>query len=104
MGIKVILASGTPNPAARKYQVDTHLGAAFRSYGDPAAASGDPLGAALLRITGVERVLLVGDFVTVNRKPSARWSDIDKEVKRVLAAAGPADAEPPAKPDGNAPG
>jgi hypothetical protein len=40
----------------------------------------------LFAIKGVSSVLLLGDFVTVNKSPDAVWSEIASKVKQVLAS------------------
>jgi hypothetical protein len=40
-----------------------------------------------MAIAGVSNVMLLNDFVTVGKQPQARWSDINGNVKRVLASA-----------------
>ena len=57
------------------------------SFFSSAAAADHPLACSLFRIGGVTSVLLLGDFVTINKSSSARWADITKAVKKVLKAA-----------------
>jgi hypothetical protein len=39
----------------------------------------------LFEIPGVTSLLLLGDFVTINKSPEAGWADITARVKQVLA-------------------
>jgi hypothetical protein len=41
----------------------------------------------LFAIPGVSSLLLLGDFITVNKTPDAAWDEITKRVQAVLAAA-----------------
>jgi hypothetical protein len=53
---------------------------------DAASAKDHPVASRLFAIGGVSGVFLLGDFVTVNKAPEARWSDITSSVKRVLGS------------------
>jgi len=77
----------TPNPNAAKFILDRSITDDRQSFADPAAAIGNPVAARLFAITGVTSLLLLGDFVTVGKSPSAKWSDITNKVKKVLAGA-----------------
>jgi hypothetical protein len=74
----------TPNPNAAKFVLDrpvTDRPVSFLHAGD---AAGHPLASRLFEIPGVCAVLLLGDFVTVNKTPDAKWPGIKSQVKRVL--------------------
>ena len=51
------------------------------------AAQHHPLASKLFQIGGVSSLLLLGDFVTVNKSPDASWTEIKRSVKKVLAEA-----------------
>lgn len=78
-------AQDTPNPHAMKFVVGRTLNAGpTRSYRDPAEAADDPLAAALFAAGPVASVMVLGDFVTVNKRPSARWSRLRPKLEAVL--------------------
>ncbi|MEM7626987.1 MAG: NifU N-terminal domain-containing protein [Planctomycetota bacterium] len=75
----------TPNPHALKFTADRVLNPGSpRSYRSAADTAGDPLAAALFAAGPVVSVLIVGNFVTVNKKPSARWKTLQPEIEAVL--------------------
>lgn len=84
----------TPNPQAMKFIADRSFpppvsgpGAGkMRSYraAAEAAAAGDALAAALFAAGPVVSVMIVGDFVTVNKTPSARWPRLRPKIEAVL--------------------
>lgn len=49
------------------------------------AAAANPLATRLMAIPGVTNLLFLGDFVTINKSPEARWADINGRVRKVLA-------------------
>ena len=55
-----------------------------RSERDPNAQIHD-LQRQLFEIRGVNSLLLLGDFITVNKKPEIKWSQITARVEKVLA-------------------
>jgi hypothetical protein len=75
----------TPNPHALKFIADRTLNPGpTRSYRDAAAAAGDPLAAALFAAGPVVGVMIVNDFVTVNKQPSARWKTLRPKLEAAL--------------------
>jgi hypothetical protein len=56
-----------------------------KSFFSAESAKLDPLAAQLFDIPGVNSLLFLGDFITINKSPEARWADIRERVKRVLA-------------------
>lgn len=81
-----IKVEDTPNPDAMKFTVGRTLtpDGRPRSFADAPAAAGDPLAAALFALPGVVNVMYVSDFVTVNKRRSARWKDLSPKVRKVL--------------------
>jgi hypothetical protein len=77
----------TPNPNAIKFVLDQPVSEQPLSFLNPAAAVDYPLARNLFDIAGVTGVLLLGDFVTINKSPSARWADIKRNVQHVLSSA-----------------
>jgi len=75
----------TPNPNAAKFILDRPIVEQPLSFFSPAAAKGHPLAEALFAIPGVSSLLLLGDFVTVNKTAEAKWDQITARVRAVLA-------------------
>jgi hypothetical protein len=57
------------------------------SFLNASAAKDHPLASALFAIEGVSSLLLLGDFITINKSPAANWADIKRRARAVLAAA-----------------
>ena len=77
----------TPNPNAFKFVLDRPVSQQPVSFFNAAAAKDYPLAKRLFEIPGVSSLLLLGDFITVNKTPDAAWDEITKRVQAVLAAA-----------------
>ena len=75
----------TPNPNAAKFVLDRPIAEQPTSFFNADAAKGHALAEKLFAIPGVSSLLLLGDFVTVNKTPDARWDQITPRVKAVLA-------------------
>ena len=87
MGFRVIEIQPTPNPNACKFVLDRPVSQQPISFFNADAAKGYPLAMKLFAIQGVSSLLLLGDFITINKSPSARWDDISKQARAVLAEA-----------------
>ncbi len=74
----------TPNPNALKLVLDKAVSEQPMSFLTPAAAENHALARQLFAISGVTSVLLLGDFITINKSPNARWPDIKRNVQHVL--------------------
>ena len=85
MGFIVSQVEPTPNPNAAKFVLDRPVSDQPISFFNAAAAEGHPLAKKLFAIEGVTSLLLLGDFITVNKAPQAQWKEITKSVKQVLA-------------------
>lgn len=92
MAFRVLEVQPTPNPNAAKFILDGAVSQQPTSFFNAESAAGNPLASALFAIPGVSSVLLLGDFVTVNKTPEAKWDGIVARVQSVLAEA----SEPPA--------
>lgn len=86
-GLKVIEVQPTPNPNAMKFVLDRAAFDPAMSFFAAEQAAGHPLAERLFAIEGVSSLLMLGDFVTVNKVPSARWSAIQRQVKRAIEQA-----------------
>ena len=87
MAFRVQEVQATPNPNALKFILDQPVSDQPISYFNPEAAHGHALATRLFSIPGVSSLLLLGDFVTINKSPEARWTDITGRVRRALAEA-----------------
>ena len=87
MGFKVIEIQPTPNPNAAKLVLDGTVSQQPMSFFNAAAAKDVPLATALFAIDGVTSLLLLGDFITINKSPEAKWADITPKARAVLADA-----------------
>lgn len=84
MTVNILQVQATPNPNAKKFVVDGVVSQSPVSFFTAEAAAGHPLAAALFAIEGVSNVLLLGDFVTVGKRPEAGWPAITTAVKKAL--------------------
>lgn len=85
MGFTVAEIQPTPNPNALKFILDRSISDEPVSFFDPEAAKEHPLASRLFAVDGVTSLLLLGDFVTVNKKPEASWAAIKTGVRKALA-------------------
>jgi len=85
MGFRVIEIQPTPNPNARKFVLDGSVSQQPVSFFNAEAAANHALAARLFRIAGVTSLLLLGDFITINKSPDAAWADMIPQAKAVLA-------------------
>ena len=84
MGFRVVEIQPTPNPNAAKFVLDRPVSQQPLSFFDAAAASDYPLAKKLFAIPGVSSLLLLGDFITINKSPDAQWDDITDAARSVL--------------------
>ena len=91
MGFQVLEIQSTPNPNAAKFVLDRPVTEQPMSFFNASAAKDNPLASALFAIEGVSSLLLLGDFITINKSPGANWADIKRRARAVLAAAQTAD-------------
>jgi hypothetical protein len=75
----------TPNPNAVKFVLDRVIADRPMSFLNPAAGNEDPIASRLFAINGVSGLFFLGDFVTVTKRPEARWAEINAKVKQTLA-------------------
>jgi hypothetical protein len=74
----------TPNPNALKLLLDKSVCDQPLSFLSPAA---NPLARQLFSVHGVTAVLILGDFITINKSPEAKWPDIKRNVRHILSTA-----------------
>ena len=85
MSFEVREVQPTPNPNAVKFVLDRVIADRPMSFLSPAVGNEDPIASQLFAINGVSGLLFLGDFVTVSKRPEARWADITAKVKQTLA-------------------
>jgi NFU1 iron-sulfur cluster scaffold homolog, mitochondrial len=86
MSFRVLEIQPTPNPNAAKFVLDRAVADQPTSFFNAGAAQGHALAEKLFAIPGVSSLLLLGDFITVNKTPETRWDEISPRVKAILAA------------------
>ena len=85
MAYQVTQFESTPNPNARKALLDRPVCVGTRSYFSADQAADDPLARALFDVTGVQTVMMLGEFITINKAPGASWPAVERAVRAVLA-------------------
>jgi NFU1 iron-sulfur cluster scaffold homolog, mitochondrial len=85
MAFRVLEVQPTPNPNAMKFVLDRPIAEQPTSFLNAEAARGDSLAGRFFAIPGVSSLLLLGDFITVNKTADASWADIGDQVQRVLS-------------------
>ena len=86
-GFRVLEVQATPNPNAMKFVLNRPISEQPISFFSAEAAKDHALATKLFAIEGVTTLLLLGDFVTVNKAPDASWPQIKRRVQQVLANA-----------------
>jgi hypothetical protein len=76
----------TPNPNAVKFVLDRVISDHPMSFLNPSSGKDHPMALRLFAIPGVATLLFLGDFVTVGKRPEARWVDIKSKVEQALAS------------------
>ncbi len=87
MSFSVSEVQPTPNPNAMKYVLDRPVSEQPTSFFNATSAGDHPLASKLFEIDGVTSLLLLGDFITVNKRPDVAWTGLTKAVKKVLKSA-----------------
>lgn len=85
MGFRVLDVQQTPNPNAMKFILDRPCTDQTLSFLKPEQATGHTLAERLFAVRGVSSLMLLGDFITVNKTASASWSRIRPAVEAALA-------------------
>jgi len=86
MPFKVLDIQPTPNPNAAKFILDAPISQQPTSFFNAEAAKDHPVASQLFAIPGVTSILLLGDFVTINKRADVRWNQITDKVADVLAS------------------
>ncbi len=85
MPLKVLAVQATPNQNARKFVLNGTISEQPLSFFNAGAVQGHVLASRLFAIRGVSSVLLLKDFITVNKAQEADWTDITPKVKRAVS-------------------
>lgn len=82
-----VTVSTTPNEHAMKYTLDCPaIASGYKTYKNAQEAEECVVAKALFAIDGVEQVFLMADFVTVNKKADAKWSNMETAVLEAIRA------------------
>ena len=82
-----VTVSTTPNEHAMKYTLNCNaIESGYKTFKNAQESEGCPVAKALFAIDGVEQVFLMADFVTVNKKADAKWSDMESAVLAAIQA------------------
>ena len=84
MPFAVIEVQPTPNPNAVKFILDRPISAERVSILAAEQADDHPIARRLFEVAGVSSLLMLGDFVTVNKEPGASWAPIKRSIRKVL--------------------
>lgn len=80
-----ITVQETPNPAARRFVLDTPVQEQTRGrFFTDKEESDDALATALLEVDGVTGVMLLPTSVTVNKAEDASWEDVEAAARAAL--------------------
>ncbi|MEZ4620708.1 MAG: NifU N-terminal domain-containing protein [Caldilineaceae bacterium] len=78
--------SNTPNPNARKFVLSAKHFDRPLSFADTAAAATHPLAAQLFALGAIYNVLMVQDFITINKLPAAEWAPLEQAAQQIITA------------------
>jgi len=84
MGYTVREIQPTPNPNAAKFVLDREISDRPISFLNPAEGSDHPLASQLFGIKGIKSILILGDFVTVNKDSGMKWEQVIDRIKEIL--------------------
>jgi hypothetical protein len=84
MGYNVLEIQPTPNPNAAKFVLDREITDRPVSFLTPAEGANHPIASQIFEISGVTSVLMLGDFVTINKAAGAAWKQITDRAKEIL--------------------
>ena len=77
----------TPNPNALKFTLDRKISDQSTSFFTAESGKDHPIASKLFAVSGVSSLLLLGDFVTVNKRPEVPWKGITAKVREILQKA-----------------
>ncbi|MFN0131772.1 MAG: NifU N-terminal domain-containing protein [Phycisphaerales bacterium] len=85
MPIRVVEFQPTPNPNAVKCLLDRAVTDSPRSFRAPESAGDDAIASRLFAIDGITNVLIVGDWVSVGKRPEIAWAPLKRAITAALA-------------------
>ena len=84
MPYEVMEIQATPNPNALKFVLDHAIASQPMSFFSAESARDHAIASGLFSVAGVSSLLLLNDFVTVNKQSDAGWPAITGRVREVL--------------------
>ena len=87
MAYEVLDIQETPNPNALKFILDRRITEQPVSFFQAHAAGDHAIASKLFAVEGVSSLLLLGDFLTVNKRPEVAWKRIKTAVQEILKQA-----------------
>ena len=84
MGFQVKSIQPTPNPNAAKFVLDREISSHPISFLNAAQAQDHPVAKQIFDIEGVVSVLILSDFVTINKVSGQKWEGITGKVEEIL--------------------
>ena len=83
-----VSVSTTPNENAMKYTLNCNsIESGHKTYANAEAAVDSPVAKALFAIDGVTQVFLMADFISVTKKPEAKWNSLEAPIIDAIKAA-----------------
>ena len=83
-----VSVSTTPNENAMKYTLNCNsIESGHKTYANAEVAEDSPVAKALFAIDGVTQVFLMADFISVTKKPEAKWSNLEAPIIDAIKAA-----------------
>jgi hypothetical protein len=71
-----VRAESTPNPNSLKFVVNQTVSTSTQWFANAAAATNQPLAAAIFALGPIANVMLLNNFITVSKAPDASWEDL----------------------------
>ena len=84
MGYSVKEIQPTPNPNAAKFILDGEISDRPISFLSPEQGRDHPIACQLFAINGVSSILMLGDFVTINKRSDVKWPEITEKIREIL--------------------
>ena len=83
-----VSVSTTPNENAMKYTLNCNaIESGHKTSASVEAAEESPVAKALFAIDGVTQVFLMADFISVTKKPEAKWSSLEAPIMDAIKSA-----------------
>ena len=83
-----VRVSTTPNENAMKYTLNCNaIESGHKTYASAEVAEESPVAKALFAIDGVSQVFLMADFISVTKKPEAKWGNLEAPILDAIKSA-----------------